>query len=86
MRFLPKWTEHQEPGGVNWTKRKFSPTERSEFNDLELHVNSRDALVSCCVITTDCIRANGIPPVFCGDHRHGSIHEGMRRRIISQAT
>ena len=26
---LPKWTEDEEPGGVNWTKRKSSPAERS---------------------------------------------------------
>jgi hypothetical protein len=29
VTFLPKWTEQQEPGGVNWTRRKSSPAERS---------------------------------------------------------
>jgi hypothetical protein len=29
VKSLPKWTEQQEPGGVNWTKRKSSPAVRS---------------------------------------------------------
>src|SRR5208282_236722 len=49
--------------------------------DLELHVNSRDARVSCGVVTTDFIGAHGYLLCSVGDRRHGSIHEGMRRRI-----
>src|SRR6202453_626402 len=34
-------------------------------DDLELHVNPRDARVSCCVVTMDFIGAHQLPPVFC---------------------
>src|SRR5258705_9518703 len=29
VTFLPKMTEHQEPGGVNWITRKSSPAAKS---------------------------------------------------------
>jgi hypothetical protein len=39
LTFLPKWAERQEPGGVNWTRRKSSPAERSTFaKGIERHV------------------------------------------------
>src|SRR6516165_4308485 len=41
-------------------------------DDLELHVNSRDARVSCCIVTTDFIGAHGYLPCSVGDRRHGS--------------
>ena len=41
-------------------------------DDLELHVNSRDARVSCCAVTTDFIGAHGYLLCFVGDRRHDS--------------
>ena len=52
-------------------------------DDLELHVNSRDPRVSCCVVIMDFIGAHQYLPCSVGDRRHDSIHEGMRRRSTS---
>src|SRR5208282_2224984 len=54
-------------------------------DDLELHVNSRDARVSCYVVTTNFIRAHGYLLCSVRDRRRGSIHEGMRRGGSSSA-
>src|SRR6516164_9230288 len=48
-------------------------------DDLELHVNSRDARVSCCVVTTDFIGAHGYLLCSVGDpHLENTFGDSQR--------
>ena len=75
VRFLPKMTEHQEPGGVNGHhagRRDVLPPpdlpvellgavniRDGDDDDLELHVAFRDARFAGCVVNTDRFSAHG---------------------------
>jgi hypothetical protein len=97
VTFLPKWTEQQEAGGaVNVEPPSDSLVKplravdirNGDDDDLELHVNSRDVRVSCCVATTDFMGAHGYllcsvggsPSRFC-PRRYEADHLFRLRQI-----